>query len=118
MEDDDRTADELQAELDDEGELWDALGISVEMSTHTNGSLFLFKQEQQAILNVLFKTGVLDEDEVNCEFKRILLNTMTAMREEFESKKKQARLDDIMGRPGKIMLPDGMRKPGGGEAKF
>lgn len=98
--------EKLQAELDEEAELWEQAGLSVDNTSHSNGSIFIMKQQIQAIINVLLTNKLVGEEEINIEFKTLLLNSLRELREMFGPAMEQARISELMGRPQKITLPE------------
>jgi hypothetical protein len=98
------TLEEIQAKLDDEAALWEAEGIGINQTSHTNESIFVLKQQSQAILNVLIKSGLITEEQINIEFKTIMYNSMVELRESFLASRRQ-QVEQMIGAP-KIALPD------------
>lgn len=95
--------EDLQEALDDESKLWEQNGMAMNMVQHSNDSLFILKQQSQAILNVLITNGLASEEDLNLEFKRILLNSMREIRADFEKSRKEA--IGKMVQPG-VALPE------------
>lgn len=95
----------IQAELDEEGQLWQTAGISIDHTSHTNGSIFILKQQIQALINALLIKGAFTEDELNLEFKKLLLSSLRELREAFGPAIEQARINAMMGRDQEIAVP-------------
>ncbi len=105
----------LQQKLEEEGELWEKAGYSLENTAHSSTSLFIIKQQIQAIQNLLLKLGVFNEDELNIEFKRLMLGEMIALREQMFPILGQQR---ILGNGKDIAVPDsGQTKIFGSDGK-
>lgn len=104
MEDDTRmNLEDLQEALDEEAKTWEELGMAMNMVQHSNDSVFILKQQNQAMLNMMLSKGLVTEEELNIEFKTLLLNSMRVLREDFESQRREQ--VGKMVQPG-IALPD------------
>lgn len=73
--------EKLQEELDAEAALWNERHYHLNNLSHSNESIFQAKAQLQAITNVLIKLGLATEDQLNLEFKTVLLNDLRGVRE-------------------------------------
>lgn len=110
---------DLQDRLDEEAERWAELDISIDSVHHSNSSLWLVKQQLQAVLNLLLKKELITEDEINLEFKQLMLASLQELRAEYQ-RTKEAGIASLIGSHEDIVLPSGAKllDQDGREIKF
>lgn len=95
----------LQKELDEEAAKWESIGITLDHTQHTNSSIFLVKQQIQTVINLMLKKEIITEDEINIEFKTLLLNSMREIRGQSEAAIQKSKIAELLGKPQDIALP-------------
>jgi hypothetical protein len=91
----------VEKELKEEVDAWNAAGLLVNNWGHTNESIFALKCQVQTLVNLILRANMFSEDEINFEFKTLLLADMHKIRTEIiEPKLKEAEAnrhrDDIL----------------------
>jgi hypothetical protein len=86
----------LVAELQEEVEKWNKLGMNLEGTQHTRESFYLLKMQMQTMINILLAKNFATDDEFNLEFKTLLLKDMQRMREMHEESIREARREAII----------------------
>lgn len=74
--------EEVQEALDQENGLWQQQGLSMQGLNMNNlpAMIIDIQVKQQALINVLITSGIIDEADLNLQYKRILLNDLRALR--------------------------------------
>lgn len=103
MDDERLSLEELQEELDTESALWEEMGIGLNQVGHTPDSIFILKQQIQAVLNIIMSELGVSEDRMNIEFKTVMLNSMQTLRASAEEQRREA-LEKMLKPP--MALPD------------
>lgn len=98
--------EKLQKELDAEAAKWEELGISLDQTHHSPATLFVLKCQVQALQNCLLKDGKVNTDNLNREFKTLMLNDMISLRETAEDQMQEAKYDYITGKQRGPIVPN------------
>lgn len=82
--------EKIQAAIEEEAQEWAKLGMNAGGIRHDNESLWILKLQCQAMMNIILKNNLATEEEVNTEFKRIMLGDMRIYREQAEAQRREA----------------------------
>src|SRR5262245_12087940 len=99
--------EKLQELVEEESKEWQKLGMHPNMTVHPPESLWTLKMQVQALLNAVIKKGMVTEDEMNIEFRQLMLDDMRNMRAQATQQRRDAlvpeiKLVDPSGKPFKI----------------
>lgn len=89
--------EKVQAELQEEIDLWNELGMSLNNTTHPPASLYAIKMQVQTLINLLIEKNFFTNEEFNIEFKTLILNDMRRLREFHEPQIREERRQAILG---------------------
>lgn len=84
--------EELERQIEIETLAWNELGLHPGSLRHEPESIWVLKLQVQAMMNVLLNKGLIANDELDLEHKRILLNDMKLLKEEFQRQRREALL--------------------------
>src|SRR5262245_32415415 len=87
--------EKIQKALDHEAEEWNRLGMSANGIRHDAEGIWMLKLQVQAMMNALLQKGLLTEDDVNLQFKQLMLNDMQVYREQAEKQRRDSLVPDI-----------------------
>jgi hypothetical protein len=82
--------DKLNEELALEEVHWNRLGMTGNMTVHPPESIWVMRMQVQAMMNIILISNLCTEDELNIEFKKLMLTDMRKMREQVELQRRQA----------------------------
>lgn len=88
--------DKLQKGLEEELQLWNELGMSLDQTGHPPGSIYAMKMQVQTIINLMLAKGFCTNEEFNIEFKTLLLKDMQKMRADNEPAIREMRRQQIV----------------------
>ena len=80
----------LQSQVDDEFTEWAKLGLHPTLLQHGNESIWAMKLQLQSMMNLLIRLEILDELDLNIEYKRLQLNDMRALLEQAREQTREA----------------------------
>lgn len=87
----------LDQEIQSELEEWNSLGMFLEGITSSNESILMVKMQIQTIINLLLTRTDVSEDDLNLEFKTIMLETLKELRDKFTPEAERRRIAAITG---------------------
>ena len=90
----------LDEQLEEEQKLWNELGMHGNMTVHPPETIWVLKMQMQALMNVLLMTEVITQDDLNIQFKKLMLQDMRGMREQVVQQKR-----------AQIVAPSGIQIP-------
>lgn len=88
--------------LEEEADEWRKLRMHTNMIEHPEDSLWIMKMQIQTIFDILIKSGLRTEDEVNLTYKKLMLTDMRLMRKQVEEKRRDSIVPEM-----KLLGPDG-----------
>jgi len=86
---------ELNEQIDAEVLEWNKLDLHPNKLRHDPESLWVMKLQLQAIMNVLLAKELLNEEELNIEYKRLQLNDMRILSENYREQRRQSLLANV-----------------------
>lgn len=103
--------EEVTKALEEETKLWNrkGMGLSPIHPQRLPETLLEYATRIQTLTNLLIIKGILTEDEVNFEYRKIMLTNMQIMRESWPDQKSQEIRNQIL--QGARMSPNGLKPP-------
>lgn len=107
---DDFTIEEWAAKIDEEGEKWVKLGISLDSMNYAGSEIFEMKCKLQALINCILQEDT-SEENLMLNLKEIIFTSMEGIRIGIEPQIQQAKINAIKGGviPPQMFMPKGRK---------
>lgn len=94
--------EKIQDEIEIEAAEWQRVGMTGNMTIHSPESHWISKIQIQAMMNIILMKGLCTQEEMNIQFKRLMLQDMRSLRKQAEEQKREALVPDF-----NVLGPDG-----------
>ena len=81
--------EKIEEEIESETEEWKKIGMHANMTQHSNESIWMLKVQVQSMMNMILKLEICTQEQLNLEFKQLVLNDMRLLRKEAQAQKEQ-----------------------------
>jgi len=99
--------EKIQDEIEVEARRWNEIGMRSSGIRHDPESIWILKLQVQAMMNVILEKELATAEEINIQFKTLMLNDMRLYREQAELQRRESLVPEMTlldpnGKPFKI----------------